>query len=277
MDNQNNITNLPAVSIGDTSIERIIYKGEPVLTFAQIDKAHNRADSTARQAFNRNKKRFEIGEDFVVVKATDFWPYVKHTAKGGNRGDVTLITRRGYLKLTKPMNDDVSWKVQGEMVDRYFVVEQIKNNPISFANTISKEARLTLKDNIAFAKLLGLKGNQLALAANKATKAMTGCDVMGLMEITHLKAPKNEALLTPSDIGERLGVSSQAVNLMLSHIGAHQKFRDAKGKPYYEPTSYGEEIGGEMMDTGKKHSNGTPIRQLKWSSSVIDALQELSA
>lgn len=44
-------------------------------------------------------------------------------ARGG--GFVTLLTRRGYLKLMKPLTDDRAWAVQGEMIDRYFMVEQI--------------------------------------------------------------------------------------------------------------------------------------------------------
>jgi hypothetical protein len=35
-----------------------------------------------------------------------------------------LLTKRGYLKLVKPMNDDRAWQVQGEMIDAYFAVRQ---------------------------------------------------------------------------------------------------------------------------------------------------------
>ncbi len=28
-----------------------------------------------------------------------------------------------------------------------------------------------------------------------------------------------------------------------------------------------------MQDTGKKHSDGTPVRQLKWNTAVLDVLE----
>ena len=30
-----------------------------------------------------------------------------------------------------------------------------------------------------------------------------------------------------------------------------------------------------MMDTGKKHSNGTPIRQLKWETPIVEEVKKL--
>jgi hypothetical protein len=30
-----------------------------------------------------------------------------------------------------------------------------------------------------------------------------------------------------------------------------------------------------MQDTGKAHSDGTPIRQLKWDSSILEQFEEL--
>lgn len=30
-----------------------------------------------------------------------------------------------------------------------------------------------------------------------------------------------------------------------------------------------------MQDTGKAHSNGTPIRQLKWDSSILPVFEQL--
>lgn len=172
---------------------------------------------------------------------------------------ITLIT--GYRA-------DLRFKV----VKRLEEYEAVGVRPVASP----REVRLSLKDNLAFGKLMGLTGNQLAIAANQATRAMTSFDVMAAMNVTHLVAPQNEQLLTPSSIGKRLGgVSPQSVNALLAENGFQERFRDSQDRPYYEPTSKGRNLGAQMQDTGKRHSNGTPVRQLKWPSSTVDVLETI--
>lgn len=137
---------------------------------------------------------------------------------------------------------------------------------------VTREVRLTMNQNLRLAKMLGLDGNQAVLSANQATVAMTGVDMMGLLGVTHVEAPQNAALLTPTQIGSRIGCSNRAVNHQLTARGLQVAFTDHKGRIYYEPTEAGRLAGGVMQDTGKKHGNGTPVRQLKWSSEIIDHL-----
>lgn len=140
---------------------------------------------------------------------------------------------------------------------------------------VSREVRLCFGQHLRLAKMIGLNGNQAAMSANRATVAMTGVDTLGLMGITHIDAPQNEALLTPTEIGHRSGKgSARAVNRILCGMGLQQDFRDSKGHVYYELTDAGRDAGGTMQDTGKKHSTGTPVRQLKWPSSIIDRLRD---
>lgn len=57
-------TSAPVVvhSIEVTPIE---YRGQRVLTFAQIDKIHGRPDETAGRNFRENKSRLTEGEDYT--------------------------------------------------------------------------------------------------------------------------------------------------------------------------------------------------------------------
>ncbi|SES08715.1 Rha family transcriptional regulator [Sphingobium sp. YR768] len=163
------------------------------------------------------------------------------------------------------------------LVDRWAELEKARlTAPVRMPRIdVSREVRLCFGQHLRLAKLIGLSGNQAAMSANRATVAMTGVDTLGLMGITHIDAPQNEALLTPTEIGRRSGKGSgQAVNRILCNMGLQQDFRDAKGHVYYELTDAGQEAGGTMQDTGKKHSTGTPIRQLKWPSSIIRRIQD---
>lgn len=138
----------------------------------------------------------------------------------------------------------------------------------------TREARLTFKHYLGIGKLVGLTGNQLVIAANQATLKSIGVDSIGNLGITHMAAPQNEALLTPTEFGARLGgTSAQEVNRLLVSRDAQAVHRDKKGNLYYEPTAKGIEWGAVMQDTGKRHGDGTPVRQLKWASGAVEKLR----
>ncbi len=168
----------------------------------------------------------------------------------------------------------------GRLVDRWQQLEGERDAPQFQTKAqpkvdVARECRLTLSQNLKLAKMMGLSGNQALLSANRATVAMTGIDTLRLMGATHITAPQNEALLSPSDIGVRAGIgSARAVNKRLCDLGLQQQYRDGKGHAYYEPTAIGRELGGVLQDTGKRHSTGTPVRQLRWASSIIRQVQE---
>ncbi|OYY84621.1 MAG: hypothetical protein B7Y61_08745, partial [Rhizobiales bacterium 35-66-30] len=132
------------VSIAGTDVQQMLYKGDPVVTFAMVDEIHKRPDGTGRRTFNEHRARFVEGEDFVTLNQPDEIRTLGFSRpQGGTPASVILITRRGYLKLVKPMSDDRAWEVQGEMIDRYFMVEQIA----SLAPDVLEEIRRT--DGIA--------------------------------------------------------------------------------------------------------------------------------
>jgi phage anti-repressor protein len=140
---------------------------------------------------------------------------------------------------------------------------------------VAREHRLTHAMHLKIAKMCGLNGNQAVFSANRATAALTGVDTLNLMGITHVDAPQNEALLTPTEIGSRGNYgSARAVNLLLCSVGLQTCHVDPKGHKYYEPTEAGIQAGGVMQDTGKRHSSGAPVRQLRWASSVLAYLEQ---
>ncbi len=113
------------VQIGETEIQKIEYRDQQVVTFAMIDKVHGRVDGTAGRTFRENKTRFVDGEDFCILNQPDEIRRLGFTRpQGGTPATVVLVTRRGYLKVTKSLNDDRAWEVFDQMVERYFAVEQ---------------------------------------------------------------------------------------------------------------------------------------------------------
>lgn len=104
------------MKIGNQEITVKEYKGQRVITFKDIDLCHERPEGTARRNFNENKKYFIEGEDYFVRNTYEALNEYGIVAPNG----LKLITQQGYSMLTKPMNDDLAWAVQRELVNNYF-------------------------------------------------------------------------------------------------------------------------------------------------------------
>src|SRR5690606_1288137 len=182
--------------------------------------------------------------------------------------------KRGYLKLVKPMDDDRAWEVQGEMIDRYLLVEQIAETVATRQRISSdlRETRQTFLEAARIAKIAGLTGNAAILSAADATKRLLGTDPLEIIGRTHLPAPTNDAMVNPTTIGRELGVSAHMVNIHLEACCYQDAFRDDKNKLVYQPTAKGTEAGGRLVDTGKK-SGGRMVQQLLWPTSIIERLR----
>ena len=51
----------------EVEIPYLTYQGQAVLTFALIDKVHNRVEGTASRNFRSNRQRFIDGEDYFYI------------------------------------------------------------------------------------------------------------------------------------------------------------------------------------------------------------------
>ena len=108
------------VKIEGTELAIREYNGQRVVTFKDIDEVHQRPKGTARNAFNRNRKYFIKGVDYITLNPEEKGniDYVRLTyipQKG-----ITLLTESGYLMIVKTFTDDLSWQVQRQLVNAYF-------------------------------------------------------------------------------------------------------------------------------------------------------------
>lgn len=115
-----------------------------------------------------------------------------------------------------------------------------------------------------------IKDNQLALALDKVAQHYTGESMLSLAGIV-LVAPSPTQLLTPTEIGKHFGVSGRKINELL----IREEYQKKIGKDY-EPLELGEPFA-VMLDTHKRHTDGTAIRQLKWESSILAELKDYFA
>ena len=118
---------------------------------------------------------------------------------------------------------------------------------------------------IDMAKAFGFEGNQALLCADNAIRNTTGLSPLALMEHT-LIAPVKAQTYTPTELGMMMEpvLSARKVNKLLQEKGLQTLAHRGK----WEPTEPGR-CHCEVLDTSKRHSNGTPIKQVKWYGSVM--------
>lgn len=110
----------------------------------------------------------------------------------------------------------------------------------------------------------GIKDNQLSLAMDKVYQSYTGRSALAIGEIQLEVQTKHQAL-TPTEIGQQLGgMSPRRVNEILAGAG-YQYNIDNKWEPLEKGLPF-----AVMVDTNKRYSNGTPVRQLKWDSRILE-------
>jgi len=124
---------------------------------------------------------------------------------------------------------------------------------------------------LGVARLIGLDKNAAVISANQAVTKLTGTNLLGLLGQTHLEQEEQVQYFTPTELGARLKVSAQKVNAMLAAPG----FQAKSGK-VWELLTAGRQYA-MIYDTGKKHSDGVPVQQVKWSASVLDVLPPAAA
>ena len=131
------------VNVEGTELDVREYNGQMVVTFEDIDLVHKRPSGTARKAFNRNKKRFINGVDYIVLEKenSNVHRVDIRNIDIPNRG-ITVFTESGYLMLVKPFKDDLSWKVQRSLVNAYFALRNQHPAPTS---TTAIEEKPTLE------------------------------------------------------------------------------------------------------------------------------------
>lgn len=149
------------------------------------------------------------------------------------------------------------------------VLPSIRKTGGYFTNIQAPDLKLKFELAKMMLEPAGIVGNQLTLALDKVYKANTGESLLAQSGV-ELKATTQNQLFTPTELGKQISISGQKFNSALDILGYQTKVNKV-----WELTQLGKEKGGTYLDVGKKHSDGTPVRQLKWPMSVLGFVKEL--
>ncbi len=164
---------MTAVTISGQSIERLTYRGEPVITIPMVADLHQRDAQSVRKNFTNNKDRFIEQKDFFRLQF-DEWSKIlvgknllDQDAKndhGGHRGEMCFFTQVGYLKLIKTFNDDLAWDIYIQLVEHYFATRpRIGNNFSPNRDYIAwlREQRMRMAEERKFQAMALSEANRL--------------------------------------------------------------------------------------------------------------------
>jgi hypothetical protein len=142
-------------------------------------------------------------------------------------------------------------------------------HPMTEADLVSN----AVDNMIKIANAFGFKGNQALLMADKGVKKLTGQSAIALLEAPLISSSKS-ILLTPTDIGIQINkddpIGPKTINKKLKELGFQDSISTSNGTVWVL-TKKGEDFA-EVLDVGKKHSDGTPIKQIKWRFDIVDEL-----
>lgn len=131
------------VKINNNDVMVKEFQGQRVVTAWDIAKVHEREVREINQNFNRNRKKLIEGEDYFSLTPMEFsksqfsfQEFIPNNVK-----EIILFTESGYLMLVRTLTDDLSWKVQRELVKGYFIAKEMVS-PLTPAEQLLAQAKV---------------------------------------------------------------------------------------------------------------------------------------
>lgn len=223
-------------------------------------------------ALDTLKSYFEEGLDFSGCN--------RKTSQGGRPSHSYCLTVDCFKQLGMLARTN-----QGKLVRQYFLeCERVAKQaiapapqpePTKLGSSVEVTAAMLsplkqLLSSVPEALVDGFLLNQLQVHHPELKATINAAH--GLLAATNLIP---EVLLTPTAIGDRLGVTARMVNALLTENGYQVKnCTKAKTEPAYLPTELGERFSSNTLATGRGKDN-TSYQHMKWNESIVEVLRNL--
>lgn len=168
----------------------IEYKGQVVITTAQLAEVYGTTSKNITNNFQRNNDRFTEGKHYFILKGDELKEYKSKTSERGvpvsSANSMYLWTRRGASRHCKILGTDKAWEQFDYLEDNYF-----EKQPNSIPLTTAQQIQLLAQGNVELNQrvdtltermdkieldlpLLPLEAEQIKKAANRKAVSTLG-------------------------------------------------------------------------------------------------------
>lgn len=121
------------ILINNKNIETKKYNGEIILTAYDIAELHERDVKRINENFRHNIDKFVEKEDYYIINKNSINDRKIFGQRfiPNNMKQLLIFNKSGYLLLSKTFQDDFSWKIEKELLKKYFnqdVITDIKES-----------------------------------------------------------------------------------------------------------------------------------------------------
>lgn len=159
------------ITICNTTMPVVEYRGRRVVTLAMIDQVHERPEGTASRTFTAHKERLIEGADYFFTDASQKDVLRCFGIDVPNRG-LILLTEQGYLMLVKPFTDDLSWDVQRQLVNRYFRPAPAPALPTDYITALEQLLATKRSEQLAIEQRDHARATKAEIGARREATAM---------------------------------------------------------------------------------------------------------
>jgi prophage antirepressor-like protein len=223
---------------------------------------------------------FNASEICEILGFANPWDAVQRHVDADDLGKYEVVDSKGRKQQANHVNESGlyalifgSTKEEAKRFKRWVtheVLPSIRRSGAYVAPSAKTiEATKLFKPMFQIARMIGCDKQAAAISANQAVQAVSGTNLLALMGQTHIEASNQDAMFfTPSELGKRIEVSGRGMNLLLAEAGLQMKQGEV-----WVPTDAGKDFS-RIFDTGKRHSTGTPVQQVKWAENVLALVQK---
>ncbi len=256
------MSNLAVFQFNTNQVRVIEIDGDPWFVVSDLLSA---METKTRVSDAKSRLEEDLGEGVVINYPLETNGGVQSVVLTNESGITFLLTRsRTPLgkKLNKWIHVDILPSIRRHGV--YSITEKLQ--PLEKVETSHKVidsifANVPIKPELVAGIKLNIAQKQLPELAS---------DLEESRQLLINNTAQKFELLTPTEIGKRIGLSGQAVNKKLCEMGFQVKNDDRKSKkePSYLPIGCGKEFSDLTLATGKD-GDVTSYQQLRWYSSLL--------
>ena len=259
-------------------IRTVVRDGEPwfvakdicdILELENVTRALDTLDNDEKSSINPNITNSNVGNPILDESNFDRYTTFPEMRRGGR--PMSLVNESGLYALVfksrKPEAQAFRKWVTSEVLPAIRKTGQYTHPTAPSLPLVGERLNIErFKVWHEFAELCGLKDNAALISADNTMRREYNVSMLKTAQI-ELKNPDQQLFLTPTQIAGRLKLSGpREVNLLLALKG----FQTRENKQWL-PTAKGQAFA-VLLDTGKRHSSGVMIQQVKWKESILNEL-----